>query len=346
MYLPFDQLPDNSRIWVYVSPRRFTPSEQEWIQSRLKDFCDSWATHGKGMPTSFTILEEQLLVLAVDESQLGASGCSIDSSVRVLKDFERKFQINLVDQGKLTLRDQSGQVHVLPALGIKSRIQGGEIGNVLSVQAQWNRNGDWRRPVPDEKYERQINWRMYREFSYGLLAELSSHQIDFVNWILNSHPEKATGFGGIDYWKDGRETYDNTHVIYSYPNGVKATFTCLTANAKDDYQINVSGDKGTIVIGPQAAWIYPEGSYNRTYGEVDGVSGATASWTEGKGIPVNYEHLEPTRQALEDFRDSIIESKQPLSDIITGSKTAFAIDMGIRAMDQNKVIYWDPSYNF
>jgi len=127
MYLPFDQLPDHARIWVYVSPRRFTPSEQEWIQSGLKDFCASWATHGKMMPTSFTILEEQLLVLAVDESQLGASGCSIDSSVRVLKEFEQKFQINLVDQGKLTLRDPSGQVRVLPALGIKSRIQGGEI---------------------------------------------------------------------------------------------------------------------------------------------------------------------------------------------------------------------------
>ena len=127
MYLPFDQLPDHARIWVYVSPRRFTPSEQEWVQSGLIDFCASWATHGKGMPTSFTILEEQLLVLAVDESQLGASGCSIDSSVRVLKEFEQKFQINLVDQGKLTLRDPSGQVRVLPALGIKSRIQGGEI---------------------------------------------------------------------------------------------------------------------------------------------------------------------------------------------------------------------------
>ena len=127
MYLPFDQLPDHARIWVYVSPRRFTPSEQELIQSGLIDFCASWATHGKGMPTSFTILEEQLLVLAVDESQLGASGCSIDSSVRVLKEFEQKFQINLVDQGKLTLRDPSGQVRVLPALGIKSRIQGGEI---------------------------------------------------------------------------------------------------------------------------------------------------------------------------------------------------------------------------
>ena len=38
----------------------------------------------------------------------------------------------------------------------------------------------------DPKLERQINWRMYREYSYGLLAELSSHQIDFCNWVLNN----------------------------------------------------------------------------------------------------------------------------------------------------------------
>ena len=66
---------------------------------------------------------------------------------------------------------------------------------------------------------------MYREYSFGLLAELSSHQIDFVNWVFNSNPSKVSGFGGIDYWKDGRETYDNTHVVYAYPNGVKASFT-------------------------------------------------------------------------------------------------------------------------
>ena len=83
-------------------------------------------------------------------------------------------------------------------------IQAGEIGKVSSIQAQWNRNGNWRRPVTNSKYERQINWRMYREYSYGLTAELSSHQIDFSNWLLKSNPKKVAGFGGIDFWKDGK----------------------------------------------------------------------------------------------------------------------------------------------
>ena len=225
-------------------------------------------------------------------------------------------------------------------------IKDGKVGKVNSIRAQWNRNGNWRRPVPDQTLERQINWRMYREYSYGLLAELSSHQIDFANWLFDSHPEKVTGFGGIDYWKDGRETYDNTHVIYSYPNGVKASYTCLTGNAKDDYKIHVMGDKGTMVLDYAKAWFYPEGSYTKKYGDVDGVSGATTNWEAGKGIPLDFDHIDPTQQALEDFRDSIVKGIPPLSDVISGAKVSYAIDMGIRAMDQNKTIEWDPSYNF
>jgi len=133
MYLPFDQLPDSSRVWIYVSSRSFTADEQALIQSNLIDFCGEWATHGSGMPTSFVILHEQLIVLAVDESQLGASGCSIDSSVRALRNLEELLGVNLVDQGKLTLRNQAGQLQVLPALGIKSRISSGEITPDLEV---------------------------------------------------------------------------------------------------------------------------------------------------------------------------------------------------------------------
>ena len=224
-------------------------------------------------------------------------------------------------------------------------IQGGEIGQVSAVQAQWNRNGNWRRPVPDPKFERQVNWRMYREYSYGLTAELSSHQIDFCNWLLQATPKKVTGFGGIDYWKDGRETYDNIHLIYTYPKGVKATFTCLTSNAKDDYLIKVLGDKGTVIIDYQNAWKYPEGKYDKVIADVDGVSGATASWTEGKGIPINYEHKDPTRQALEDFRTAIVNTTLPMSNIKTGAAVAFAVDMGIRAMDTEQVVSWDSKYN-
>ena len=224
-------------------------------------------------------------------------------------------------------------------------VQSGEIGQIIAIQAQWNRNGNWRRQVQDPKFERQINWRMYREYSYGLTAELSSHQIDFSNWLLKSTPKKVVGFGGVDYWKDGRETYDNIHLTYSYPSGVKASFTCLTSNGKDDYQIKVMGDKASIIIGYKDAWIYPEGKYNKVIKDVDGVSGATSSWIEGKGNPIKFDHKEPTYQALEDFRYAIINDSTPMSNLKSGADVSLAVDMGIRAMDTEQVVSWDPKYN-
>jgi predicted dehydrogenase len=217
----------------------------------------------------------------------------------------------------------------------------GKVGKIASIEAQWNRNGNWRRAVPNPSFERQINWRMYREYSYGLVAELSSHQIDFANWILKATPEKVVGMGGIDYWKDGRETYDNTKLIYEYPEGVKATYTCLTSNAKDDYKIMVMGDKGTLTISYDTAWFFPEGEYKPEYGEVDGVSGATTNWSQGKGTLIDIKHIDPTKQALTDFRDSIINNQTPLSGVITGAKAAYAVEMGIQAMDSEKTIHWD-----
>src|SRR5436305_8961501 len=55
------------------------------------------------------------------------------------------------------------------------RIRNGKIGKVTQIYAYWHRNNNWRRPVPDPKFERLINWRLYRENSGGLLAELGSH---------------------------------------------------------------------------------------------------------------------------------------------------------------------------
>tara|TARA_R110000868_G_scaffold128441_2_gene336563 strand:- start:600 stop:1778 length:1179 start_codon:yes stop_codon:yes gene_type:complete len=218
-------------------------------------------------------------------------------------------------------------------------IKSGKIGKISSFECQWNRNGNWRRPVPTPNLERAINWRMYREFSGGLVAELCSHQIDFVNWVLETTPNRVMGIGGIDYWKDGRETFDNVHLMYDYPNGEKAKFTCLTSNSKDDYQIKVFGDKGTIILDYTHAWFYPEpGAENKEIGVLDGVSGATVRWEKGLGIPIEVEHLEPSEQALTDFRAAIINNTKPLSDITTGANTAICVQMGLDAMYTNQII--------
>lgn len=227
-------------------------------------------------------------------------------------------------------------------------VQNGYIGTVTGFECQWNRNGDWRRPVPDQKYEKIINWRMYRDYSCGLLAELSAHQIDIVNWITQSHPISVIGTGGIDYWKDGRETYDNVHVIFDYPKGIKASFTCTTANAYEDYQIKVLGDQATIIIKPESAWIYPE---NREPVQetalVDGVSGATKSTLEEYGaIAIKTDNvIDPSQQALLDFATNIREHKIPLSNVITGAKVSFSVQMALQSMMEKRSIAWQESYN-
>jgi predicted dehydrogenase len=225
-------------------------------------------------------------------------------------------------------------------------IRQGKVGNISAFECQWNRHGNWRKKVPNPSLEKAINWRMYREFSGGLTAELCSHQIDFVNWVLGETPEQVMGVGGIDYWKDGRETYDNVHLTYSYANGVKAKFSCLTSNAKDGYQIKVLGDKGTIIIDTKNAWFYPERKKNKVMGEVDGVSGATAQWDKAKGYNINIEHLDPSKQALLDFKNAIIDNKTPLSNITSGAKTAVCVQMALDAMYDNKIVKWNDNIVF
>ena len=226
-------------------------------------------------------------------------------------------------------------------------IDQGEIGDIISFECQWNRHGDWRRPVPDPTLERAINWRMYREYSGGMAAELSSHQIDFVNWVLKENPKQIMGVGGIDYWKDGRETFDNIHLLFEYPSGVKAKFTCLTSNALGDYQIKILGSKGTIQLDYDKAWISYEKGFEKELGDVDGVSGATIINNNLQiGMPINISHIDPTKQALVDFRDSIIHHTLPISNVYTGAHTAIAVQMSLDAMINNEIVYWDDKNSF
>jgi hypothetical protein len=125
MYLPFDQMPAHSRIWVYKSDRKFTSEELPRIVAHLKTFCEQWNTHGQLMPTSFDIRFDQVIILAVDESQLGASGCSIDSSVRTLREIEQSLGVNLLDQGKVSFLSDQNSLKICGLLDVKSKVAEG-----------------------------------------------------------------------------------------------------------------------------------------------------------------------------------------------------------------------------
>lgn len=98
MYIPFDQLPDHSRLWIYQSSRPFTADEQLQIAAGLKAFCEQWNAHQQQLNSSFEIQFDRFIILSVDEGVHAASGCSIDSSVAVIRQIAQQFGVDMFNR--------------------------------------------------------------------------------------------------------------------------------------------------------------------------------------------------------------------------------------------------------
>jgi len=105
MFVDFDTLADSSRVWVYQADRTLTHTEVDQISEYLRNFVNNWKRHGDDLTASFKIEYDQFIVLAVDENVNEVSGCSIDSSVHIIKEIEKAFDIDLLNKMKVSFKD-------------------------------------------------------------------------------------------------------------------------------------------------------------------------------------------------------------------------------------------------
>jgi len=143
MFIPFEKLPPYSRIWIYQADRPFSHEEEKVISNSLLSFCTQWEAHGNPLQTSFKIEYHQFVILTVDESSAGASGCSIDGSVRILKELGNRLVIDFFDRGRVAfLENHNINTYSLPQL--KSLFESGELtsasqtfNNLVANKAEW-----------------------------------------------------------------------------------------------------------------------------------------------------------------------------------------------------------------
>jgi predicted dehydrogenase len=231
----------------------------------------------------------------------------------------------------------------------KQVIKDNWLGKIMQVECQYHRNSSWRVPVPHPSLERQLNWRMYKEYSGGLMAELCAHQIDIVNWMMEAHPTKVIGMGDINYWKDGRETYDNVRCVFHYPNGMKLSSSSILSNAYRGFSMRLLGDKATLEIYRDKAFLFSE-TLPKEIAVVDGVTGATKSNAPGdNGVPLEFEYpgskaLDPTLSALLSFADCIRNGTYPASNVVSGKQSAICVHMANKTMETGKPEYWQGKY--
>jgi len=153
-------------------------------------------------------------------------------------------------------------------------IKAGVLGDVYLARIAWHRNGNWRRvanpPSPDYNpsqwgyptFDHLYNWRLYKKYSRGLLAELASHQVNITNWFFDAAPNAVIGTGGIFRFPEhGREVPDHVYATFEYPGGRMATFSAIESNAFDNYYECFYGTKGTLILqGEAEAYLFEEGS--------------------------------------------------------------------------------------
>lgn len=231
---------------------------------------------------------------------------------------------------------------------VKELIQKDYLGKVTQIDCRWDRNASWRRPVPNGYTDKQINWRMYKEYSGGLAAELLSHQIDFINWAFETHPDEVMATGGIDFYKDGRETFDNVQALLRYnKDGMIGSFGATCANEREGYLFKLKGSKGTISLLTDEGVFYPEAKTKKDLGIVDGVTGATKiEANKDGGLPIMKEKgKDGTWYALQEFYKTVTENAKPVSNVITGATTAFCVDMINKSSYNQTIEKWKGEFS-
>ena len=158
MYVPFESLPPESRIWIYQSNRKFSDDEFAAIETDLKAFVDSWAAHGTGLEASYQLKYNRFIILAVNTEVQAATGCSIDSSVQFIQDLEKKYEVDLLDKMNVTFKLGEHIAHK-PLIEFKKMakekaVSGNTIvfNNLVNTIEEWN--DSWEVPAAESWHSR------------------------------------------------------------------------------------------------------------------------------------------------------------------------------------------------
>ena len=100
----YESLPPETRVWIYQANLPFAEAEIPAIRAQVKSFAQQWVSHNRALRSYGDVWHDRFVVLMVDESRAGASGCSIDASVHFMQDLAEATGVDLFDRMTFTYR--------------------------------------------------------------------------------------------------------------------------------------------------------------------------------------------------------------------------------------------------
>jgi hypothetical protein len=126
MHVAFDNLPPRARVWIYQASRPLDEAELVQLLPRLAAFAEEWTSHGRQLAASAQFLHRQFLVIGLDEEVSGASGCSIDASVRFVQELEQRLGVTLLEKSRMAFLAE-GELQTFTRRELREAIAAGQI---------------------------------------------------------------------------------------------------------------------------------------------------------------------------------------------------------------------------
>ncbi|MDR1877759.1 MAG: hypothetical protein LBQ84_09070 [Flavobacteriaceae bacterium] len=116
-----------NKLWIFQSNRTLSPFEEERIYHIITDFLHSWASHGADLKSEFQILDHKFIIVSVDEAQAKATGCSIDSLNRCIRQIDAEYHLDLLNRLWVSYETEKGEIETLPMDKFKEKIRSAQL---------------------------------------------------------------------------------------------------------------------------------------------------------------------------------------------------------------------------
>ena len=140
-----ENLPDDSRTWVFGADKTLTATQARALLAEVDRYLAQWRAHGAPLTVGRDFTDGRFLIVAVDQTTEGASGCSIDGLFRALKALGSQLGASLVTSGLVFYRDKEGSVNSVDRAQFSALAAGGEISSATRVfDPTVTTLGEWR----------------------------------------------------------------------------------------------------------------------------------------------------------------------------------------------------------
>ena len=313
-----ESFPDLEAVFVATPSHRHAAVAIEALEANLAVYCEA--------PMATTHADLQAIQEAVLGS-LGAFSCGLLARSNPLYAHARDF------------------------------VRSGAILDSVSYRGQHHEKTSWVAPAREPKDQAALNWRLDPEVSLGLAGEFGVHQFDVFHWFLGEYPTAVTGYGSIQFHRDGRKVHDTIGLDFEFANQRRLRYDATLANSFEKRYEQFCGTAGTIKMAQDAGWLFKEPDAPTLGFEVyagrehfhdeEGITlvvdatklAAQERLKEGVGL-----QEPPLRFALKAFLASVQEGTDAACDAPEGARAARVAIAASQAVRSGKRIELDPKH--